>query len=48
MWPFLWNMLESIIKLRTFGERLNNKKHVQIYSPLKNPINKCFVYDKGF
>jgi hypothetical protein len=30
MWPSLWNILNPIIKLRTFGEHLDNKKHVQI------------------
>jgi hypothetical protein len=37
MWPFLWNILEFIINLRTFGECLNNKKHVQILKSLNGP-----------
>jgi hypothetical protein len=35
MWPFLWNILEPIEKLKTFGECLNNKKHIQILEFLK-------------
>jgi hypothetical protein len=47
MWPFLWNILEPIINLKTFDEGLSNKKHVQILESLKGLVNKCFVYDKG-
>jgi hypothetical protein len=34
-WPFLWNILEPIINLKTFYEGLNNKKHIQILKFLK-------------
>jgi hypothetical protein len=46
MWPFLWNILEPIINLKTFDEGLSNK-NVQILESLKGLVNKCFVYDKG-
>jgi hypothetical protein len=37
MWPFLWNILEPIQKLRTFYEGSNNKKHIQTLESLKGP-----------
>jgi len=46
MWPFLWSKLEPIINLKTFGEYMSNKKHIQNLESLKNPINKCVVYEK--
>jgi hypothetical protein len=43
MWPFLLSILKPTINLKTFGGRdLNNKKHVQIFKPLKKAIQQMF------
>jgi len=42
MWPFLWNILEPVINLKTFDECLNFKKHVQIFKFLKKPYQQMF------
>jgi len=36
MWPFLWNILEFTIDLKTTGEGLSNKKTHSILKVLKN------------
>jgi hypothetical protein len=41
------NYIKTYNKFETFGERLSNKKHVQILESLKGPCQN-FVYDKGF
>jgi hypothetical protein len=42
MLPFLWNILEPIINLKTFNEGLSNKKHIQILESLKEPCQQVF------
>jgi hypothetical protein len=47
MWPFLWNILEPILNLRTFGECLNIKKHVQILESLKKPCQQMLCITRN-